>query len=456
MQPRISFWKPIVLLLSVTLLMSAFAQAQAEPGLDPPLVEAEIADGDSLVIVKRVSTPEFPPLLDVCFLADTTGSMTAALANVQTNIGSIMTTVSGSGADSRFCAAQYRDRGDSPVYQLDQDLTAIQADVQTAVNNWTAGGGGDTPEGALHALTLLSTDASWRGPPTTHIIVWFGDASSHDPSVGGETLASTIAALNAAGISVLAINVDSGGADGLDAAGQATAIANGTGGAYLGTASPNEVSGAILDGLSNLPIEVAMASDCSDPISVSFSPGTQTVTSGEPAFFFETISVNATPAQQGQTYECDDWATINGEPMTEADGDVIYEHKVITVPDTTPPTAACTPTTNPSGRNVPAAPGNGGQGQNQDGFYQLLGRDIVDPNPQIFVTDDASGAVFGPFAIGTKIKLTQAPGATPSIKAGPGAIDWHITLKGDAIVTAVDAAGNVSAPVSCRVPPPPQ
>ena len=30
--------------------------------------------------------------------------------------------------------------------------------------------------------------------------------------------------------------------------------------------------------------------------------------------------MDATPAQQGQTYECDDWATINGSVMTDAEG----------------------------------------------------------------------------------------------------------------------------------------
>jgi len=46
--------------------------------------------------------------------------------------------------------------------------------------------------------------------------------------------------------------------------------------------------------------------------------------------------------------------------------------------------------------------------------------------------------------------------ATPNVKPGHGAIDWIITLNGDAIVTAVDASGNVSAPSSCKVPPPPK
>lgn len=117
--------------------------------------------------------------------------------------------------------------------------------------------------------------------------------------------------------------------------------------------------------------------------------------------------------------------------------------------DTTAPSVTCEQTTNPSGGNVPPA-------KNPDGFYVLRATDAVDPHPQLFVRDSGSSAVFGPFDSGTRIKLTQAPGATPSKKPGAGVIDWHITLKGDALVTATDASGNTSAPVSCKVPPPPK
>jgi hypothetical protein len=34
-------------------------------------------------------------------------------------------------------------------------------------------------------------------------------------------------------------------------------------------------------------------------------------------------------------------------------------------------------------------------------------------------------------------------------------IDWKLTLKGDAEVTATDASGNTTT-VSCNVPPPPK
>ena len=124
--------------------------------------------------------------------------------------------------------------------------------------------------------------------------------------------------------------------------------------------------------------------------------------------------------------------------------------------DTTPPVVACTPTTNPSGGNVPPAGQNPKSGQNPDGFYVLTATDAVDPNPSLTLADSGSTATFGPFASGTKIELTQAPGATPRQKPGPGVIDWHITIKGDGSLTATDASGNVSAAVSCKVAPPPK
>jgi hypothetical protein len=123
--------------------------------------------------------------------------------------------------------------------------------------------------------------------------------------------------------------------------------------------------------------------------------------------------------------------------------------------DLTPPVVACRPTTNPSGNNVPPAGNNPSSGQNPDGFYVLLATDLVDPGPRIRVSDTGSSFVAGPYPSGTKIKLTQARGSTPNAKPGPGEIDWHITLKGDAVVTATDSSGN-SASVSCKVPPPPK
>ncbi|HUF02500.1 MAG TPA: hypothetical protein VMN35_08765 [Gaiellaceae bacterium] len=117
--------------------------------------------------------------------------------------------------------------------------------------------------------------------------------------------------------------------------------------------------------------------------------------------------------------------------------------------DTTPPEAACSPGPNPSGKKVPPA-------SNEDGFFVLTATDAVDPDPEIFIHDSGSSFVAGPFPSGTTIKLVQAPGATPSVSPGPGAVDWVIRLKGDAQLFAVDDSGNVAGPIMCLVPPPPK
>ncbi|HEX9722289.1 MAG TPA: hypothetical protein VGA53_03410 [Candidatus Paceibacterota bacterium] len=129
--------------------------------------------------------------------------------------------------------------------------------------------------------------------------------------------------------------------------------------------------------------------------------------------------------------------------------------------DATPPEAACVETVNPHGKTVPKAPANGGQGQNQDGFYEVSATDnvgvvsfsVVDKGADntLGTADDTVFAV----ASGDKMKYTEANGATPSIKPGAGVIDWQIKGQGDAAVVAVDAAGNQSV-AECLVPNPPK
>ncbi|MFO7573218.1 MAG: vWA domain-containing protein [Gaiellaceae bacterium] len=162
-----------------------------------------------------------------------------------------------------------------------------------------------------------------------------------------------------------------------------------------------------------------------------------------------TYSVPVAPSTIGD--DTIDASVTLGDPTGATDTEQVTKRWV----DTTPPVGACSPTTNPSGKNVPPAGTNPPSGQNPDGFYVLTATDDVDPNPQITIADTGSSFVAGPYASGTKIKLIQAPGAKPNAKPGPGVIDWQITLKGDALVTATDSSGN-STSFSCMVPPPPK
>jgi hypothetical protein len=115
----------------------------------------------------------------------------------------------------------------------------------------------------------------------------------------------------------------------------------------------------------------------------------------------------------------------------------------------------CQETVNPHGQNVPPAgsttlPGPNG-GINDDGFYRVgtdFGTDVT--------LSDTDGNVFGVFPSGTRVKYTEANGATPSVtKIGSvngqaGAVDFHITGTGDLVVSADTTSA------TCPVPPPPK
>jgi hypothetical protein len=325
----------IITMLAVVLAVLAIrsapggVSAQTPPGLDPASVTATMKVDTAISIAKTVHTPSIPAAAHICFLADTTGSMGTALASVQANIGTIVSAILADSPSAQFCAASYKDIGDTVPYSLDQGLTTNTTDLATGVATWSASGGGDTPEGQLNALTQLAAHLK-ANPKTnaTRFIVWFGDSSGHDPS-NGATLASVEAALASSGIKVVAIPLTCCG-DGLDSTGQATAIAAATGGIVVPSADPSAVAAAIIAGLTSVPINVGLASNCSYPITTVFSEN-QIVPSGASPVFKETIAVAAN-AKPG-TYECDDWATIDGAPMTDAAGVVILEHKTITVPN---------------------------------------------------------------------------------------------------------------------------
>jgi len=330
-----------LILFAIIALVAAWSSAglamASNPGVDPNSVNVMLTPGASTTVNKVVHTPPIPPRPDVVFLSDTTGSMGGAIANVQANATAIMNSVIGAQADSEFAAAEYRDFNcsiDPFAYRLDQAITANVADVQSGINQWVAnpGSGCDDPEAQINALYTIATDpATGFRPGSTRIVVWFGDAPGHDPS-GGHTLADAIAALQAANIEVIAIPVNTGDT-GLDSTGQATAVVSATGGLLLPSATPADVSNAILTGLTNLPVTVAPQLGTCDPqLSVSWAPPAQTLTSGQDALFTESIGLAASAAD-GTTYNCTvDW-TLNGQVVTLPDGtpDPAFQ-QTITVP----------------------------------------------------------------------------------------------------------------------------
>lgn len=263
--------------------------AHAATGVDPSQATLTLGPGQSGTISKVVHTPVVPPNPDIVLLADTTGSMAAAIGNVRANAATVVSDVRSAQPTAQFAVAEYKDLTfDGPAgFKVDQGFTADPTAVQNGVNAWSASGGGDTPEDYLNALFQLSTGAVHFRAGDTPIIAWFGDAPSHDPS-GGHTLADTIAALQAAGIRVVAVNE---GAGGLNSSGQATAITDATGGVFLTNVGAGDVGQAILNGIMAIPVTVTPVVSCDAGLSISFDPASRTVPSGSDAHFTETIQV---------------------------------------------------------------------------------------------------------------------------------------------------------------------
>ncbi len=223
--------------------------------------------------------------VDVYFLADNTGSMTGAINSVKAGASTIMTTLAGLVPDIQFGVGNYRDFNDLPAFpppilpafQNQLSITANQAAVSAAINNWSAQEGGDTPEASLYGLNQVATGATgWRSG-AMKFLVWFGDAPGHEPVCapiwGGGfniTRATVIADLKSApfvtaiqpnGLAVLGVSVNTG--PGLDGAstggytncnsdgltGQATAITSATSGSLTSGVDPAAVANAILNAL---------------------------------------------------------------------------------------------------------------------------------------------------------------------------------------------------------------
>ena len=331
-----------------------------------------------------------------------------------------------------------------------------------------ADGGGDGPEAYNRTFFEAANDSALvYDPQAVRFLVVLGDALPHSATAfgscpaaspddfgrngvagGGDDLNTTagISALNRDNITLLMIAYSAGALPcytSLAGATSGSAVVGG-GGASLATQIVNLVltAAASID-----TVNLVVSAGC--PLSISFSPAPPygPLTAPVTISFTETIAVPSGLAFG--VYTCTVTAVVDGTPRAT-------QTVRVGVSDLTAPTGSCTPTTNPAGKKVPPAGKNPKSGQNPDGFYLLSVSDNLDPSPQIFIDDTGSAAVFGPFPDGTKIKLTQAPGAKPSQKPGAGVIDWKIKLKGDAALFFEDASGNVSGPVFCRVPPPPK
>ncbi|HPC82239.1 MAG TPA: vWA domain-containing protein [Thermoanaerobaculaceae bacterium] len=121
------------------------------------------------------------PHIEVCFVLDTTGSMSGLIAGAKAKIWSIANQLVAAKPTPKLKVAllAYRDRGDAyvtKVFDLSEDIDAVYANLQT----FEAAGGGDTPESVNQALREAVTRISWSPDPEVYKAIFLvGDCPPH-------------------------------------------------------------------------------------------------------------------------------------------------------------------------------------------------------------------------------------------------------------------------------------
>jgi hypothetical protein len=263
---------------SAAFALCVSAGSMLADSISPTSVSATLPVGGSTTVNKTVTVNAGPPtssLVDVFFLADTTGSMGSQIAAIQSAASSILSQAAGLG-NVAFGVGEYKDQlatsSDPFAYRLNTNITTNTANVTAGINLWSASGGGDLPEANLFGLQQAATTTSWRAG-SARILVQFGDAPPHDPS-GTATQATATAALIANNVKLEAIDVGSlnGTADGHT--GEEGQIATATGGALITGIDTSTIVAAI-----NAAIVNAVSTYTTVGLDLSSAPAGVTVTS---------------------------------------------------------------------------------------------------------------------------------------------------------------------------------
>lgn len=121
------------------------------------------------------------PRIEVCFVLDTTGSMSGLIEGAKRKIWSIANELIAATPrpELKIGLVAYRDRGDAYVTQV-TDLTADIDAVHGVLRGFSAGGGGDGPESVNQALHESVEKISWSADEgVLRIVFLVGDAPPH-------------------------------------------------------------------------------------------------------------------------------------------------------------------------------------------------------------------------------------------------------------------------------------
>ncbi|WP_213450319.1 VWA domain-containing protein [Rhizomonospora bruguierae] len=308
---------------------SAIALARAAAPAEPSLVEPHRVDrpalpGTPVTLTTSVLTPQIPARPDIVFFLDSTASMQNVIDELKTTIVNVVDRVRDVQPDARFALVAYGAdaRGEIEAgryYRKLVDEAVDDGPLRAALSTLRAEGGGE--EGWYNAIVQAFTGPDPQRvhlrPGGSPIAVLIGDASSRGTARfpgGGEpvTKAEVIERMTGDDVraTLVAVPVDGVGEDGLDfdldgnGIGEATEIAEATGGRVTETSAANAVAAAVIAGITRTAVTVVPeVQHCDTGLSVTFDPAQARVESGTRATFTERLGV-APDATPGAVLHC--------------------------------------------------------------------------------------------------------------------------------------------------------
>jgi hypothetical protein len=123
--------------------------------------------------------------LDIEIAIDTTSSMGPAIAQAQADAKRLVSDVRSRYPGAMLAVVQFRDRGDTPEYQVMQTMTGSGTLIDGAIDRLAAAGGGDAPEALSLVFHMsLSPALGWRAG-SRKLVVVISDAEPHGAGAAG-------------------------------------------------------------------------------------------------------------------------------------------------------------------------------------------------------------------------------------------------------------------------------
>ncbi len=170
------------------------------------LINIEGYEENSTVIINQVN------LIDLCFVIDTTGSMSDELNYLKAEVTNVIEQVTNADDNTtvRLALLFYRDKGDTYITTKTDFSTDIASQVERLSKQF-ATGGGDFPEAVDQALDEAVNELSWSATASTKLLIHVLDAPPHSEKAKMERYNKAI--IDAANKGIRIIPVASSGID---------------------------------------------------------------------------------------------------------------------------------------------------------------------------------------------------------------------------------------------------